>query len=117
MSGKEIIDARGADHVLVEGKTIRNVIRNRINEYQGQYKKLLERMNYELATKEDAVLIMVAMSVNDRSLTENTMFFRACVDRAAWLDKEIRALNTIAQTFAEGMSYRITVTDAARFGV
>jgi hypothetical protein len=117
MSKQEVIDARGGDHVLAEGKTLRSVIRNKIGVYRDQYNALMARMNNELPSKEDAIPLMIALHVNDASVNERVLFFRACVERAAWLDKEIRELNTLAQTFSEGGVYRLNVSDAARFGV
>lgn len=117
MSKVEIIDARGGDHVVAEGKKLRAVILNRIGTYRDQYSALMARMNYELPSKEDAIPLMIALHVNDPSINERALMFRGFLERAAWLDKEIRELNTLGQTFSESGVYRISVTDAARFGV
>ena len=117
MPKPEIIDARGGDHVIVEGKILRNMIKNRIGTYSDQYTALLSRMNNELPSKEDAIPLMVALFVGDPSVNERALMFRAFLDRATFLDKEIRELNTIGQTFDPTQTYRITVADAARFGV
>lgn len=117
MSKVEIIDARGGDHVLVQGAVIQNVIRNRIGILQDKYKALMARMTNELSSKEAAIPLMIAMALDDNSLNENARFFKSCVEQGAWLDKEIRELTTIGQTFMKDGSYRITIADAARYGV
>lgn len=118
MSNKiEIIDARGGDHVIATGKVLRGMIMNRIGTYRDQYNSLMERMNNELPSKEAAIPLMIALHVGDGSVNERALMFRAFLDRAAWLDKEIRELNTLGQTFSAEATYRITVADAARFGV
>ncbi len=117
MPKQEVIDARGGNHVLVDGKVLRDLIRNRIDTYRDQYNALIVRMNNELPSKEDAVTLMIALHVNDHSINERALFFRGFVDKAAWLDKEIRELNTLGQTFTAGVLYQLSVTDAARFGV
>lgn len=117
MAKNEVIDARGGDHVLAEGKTLRLVIKNRLSTYSDQYAALMTRMNNELPSKEDAIPLMIALFVGDPSVNERALMFKAFLDRAAWLDKEIRELNTLGQTFDPTQVYRITVADAARFGV
>ena len=114
---QEVIDARGGDHVLVQGKILRNLIRGRIGTYRDQYKALMERMNNELPDKAAAIPLMIALYIQDNSVNEQALFFRACIERAVWLDKEIRELNTLGATFTDDVVYRITVDDASRFGV
>lgn len=118
MSKVEVIDARGGDHVIAEGKKLRLVIQNRIGTYRDQYSALMQRMLNELPSKEDAIPLMIALHLgNDGSVNERALMFRAFLERATWLDKEIRELNTIGATFTEAGVYRINVSDAARFGV
>ncbi len=117
MSKVEIIDARGGDHVISTGKILRTMIMNRIGTYRDQYNALMTRMNNELPSKEDAIPLMVALHVSDPSINERALMFRAFLERAAWLDKEIRELNTLGQTFSADQTYRISVADAARYGV
>jgi len=112
----ETIDARGGDYVIAEGKALRDLIRGKINGIQASYRALLERMNNELSSKEEAVTLMVAMG-DSVALNERAMFFKACVDRCAFLEKELRELNTLGSSFQPGCNYRITITDASRFGI
>lgn len=113
---EEIIDARGSDHVIASGSTIRNLIRNTVGKYQDQYKAILDRMDNEMPDKKTAVALMVSLQ-SGRGLTANALFFKGCIEKAAWLDAEISALNTLGQTFQDGRTYRITMTDAQRMGL
>jgi hypothetical protein len=117
MKQLEIVDARGGDHVIAQGKVLKKVILERIAKYRDAYNAILTRMNNELPSKEAAIPLMVALTVEDTAVNEQTLFFKACIERARWLDAEIRALNTLGQTFVDEVTYRITVKDAARFGV
>ncbi len=117
MTKQEVLDARGGDHVVAEGNKLRALIVNRIGVYRDQYNALLTRMMNELPSKEDAIPLMVALHVNDASINERVLMFRGFLERAAWLDREIRSLNTLGQTFSDKALYRITVEDAARFGL
>lgn len=112
----EIIDARGGDYVLADGRRLRMLLKEKIHGLEESYKNLLLRMNNELQTKEEAVTLMVALNSNI-SLNEKALFFKACVERAAFLEREIKELNTLGQSFMEGAVYKITIQDAVRFGV
>lgn len=112
----EVIDARTGDHILADGKRLRLIIKEKIHGLEDAYKALLLRMNNELQTKEEAVTLMVALHTS-AALNEKALFFRACVERAAYLETEIKELNTIGQSFMESAVYKITLQDAMRFGV
>lgn len=112
----EVIDARAGDHILADGKRLRVIIKEKIHGLEEAYKTLLLRMNNELQSKEEAVTLMVALQASS-ALNEKALFFKACVDRAAYLEREIKELNTIGQSFMEGAVYKITLQDAVRFGV
>lgn len=113
---EEVIDARGGDHVVAQGSTIRSLIRNTVGKYQDQYKAILDRMDHEMPDKKTAVALMVSLQ-SGRDLTANALFFKGCIEKAAWLDAEISALNTLGQTFEAGRVYRITLADAQRMGL
>lgn len=117
MSKLEVIDARNNDHMLADGAKLKALIVNRIGTYQDQYQAILKRMLTELPSREEAVSLMVALQVNDNSLNERALMFKAFIDRAVWLDNEIRALTVWGSTFSSGQVYRITVDQAARLGV
>jgi len=116
MKEAPILDARGGDHVEAEGQALRDIIRNRVGLYQDQYKALLDRMDLEMPDKKTAVALMVSLA-GDASLTANALFFKACIEKAAWLEKEIRALTTLGQSFSPTRVYRITLADAQRMGL
>jgi predicted ester cyclase len=112
----EIIDARGGDYVTAQGKVLRMLIKERIHGLETSYKQLVERMNNEIPDKADAVTLMIALADNV-ALNERALFFKACVERAAYFDREIRELNTLGQTFREDAVYMLTVQDAIRYGL
>lgn len=112
----EVIDARGGDYVLADGRRLRNLLRERIHGLEESYKALIVRINNEIQSKEEAVTLLVALS-SSLPLNEKALFFKACVERAAWIEKEIRELNTLGQSFMEAAVYKITLQDAVRFGV
>ncbi len=112
----DLIDARGGDYIVAQGKIIRSLIKERIHGLQTSYKALVERMNNEIQNKEEAVLLMIALRENV-GLNEKAMFFKACVERAAFLENEIKELNTLGQSFREDALYQITLKDAVRFGL
>jgi hypothetical protein len=112
----ELIDARGGDYIVAQGKIIRSIIKERIHGLQTSYKSLVERMNNEIQNKEEAVTLMIALHDNI-ALTEKALFFKACVERSAFLENEIRELNTIGQSFREDALYQLTLKDAVRFGL
>lgn len=116
MKETPIVDARGGDHVIAEGSVLRNLIRNTVGKYQDQHKAILDRMDNELPDKKSAVTLMVSLQTKD-SLNAQALFFQACIEKAAWLDEEIRSLTTLAQTFVESSLYRVTVADARRMGL
>lgn len=111
----EIIDARGGDYMVVDGEKLLLLIRGKINGIHASYKSLLDRMNNELPSKEDAVTLMVAL-VSPVALNERALFFKACAERCAYFEKELRELNTLGASFAKGSQYRITLEDAVRYG-
>jgi len=113
---QEIIDARGGDYITAQGDVLRKLIKERIHGLETSYKQLIERMNNEIPDKADAVTLMIALSDNV-SLNERALFFKACVERAAYFDREIRELNTLGQTFRSDAIYRITLSDAVRYGL
>ena len=118
MSNKiEVIDARGNDHVVASGEKLQKLLRAKVVEYRQQYEGLMTRMNNELPSKEAAIPLMIALHLSDASVNERTLMFRALIERACWLDKEIRQLTTLGSTFAATSVYKITVADAERFGV
>lgn len=118
MSNKiEIVDARNGDHFVVDGTKLRNLLIDKIGLYQAQYKQLLNRMLLELPDKESAIPLMVALHVGDHSINERALMFSAFLDRATWLDGEIRALTTVLASYRDGVTYRIDITQAARYGV
>lgn len=117
MAKESIIDARGGDSVIIAGDKLRMIIRARIKAYQEEHEALLKRMNNELPDKETAITLMVALAVNDTTVKAQVLFFKACIDRAAFLDREIRALNTLGQTYADSQIYMVTVADCARYGL
>lgn len=112
----ELIDARNADYIVAQGKILRTLIKERIHGLQTSYKALVERMNNEIQNKEEAVLLMIALR-ETVGLNEKALFFKACVERAAFLEAEIKDLNTLGQSFREDALYQITLKDAVRFGL
>lgn len=112
----EIIDARGGDYITAQGKALRSLIKERIHGLETSYKLLVDRMNNEIPTKQDAVTLMIALSDNV-ALNERALFFKACVERAAYFDREIRELNTLGASFRDDAVYQITLKDAIRYGL
>ncbi len=117
MKPLEIHDARNGDHVITTGENLRQFIAARVKVLQEQYEQLLARMNNELPNKEDAVSLMVALQVADHTVNDRALMFKAFIERAAWLDKEIRALTTLGISYSKGETYRLNVEDLKRFGV
>ena len=101
---------------MADGRRLRLLIKEKIHGLEESYKSLLSRMNNELQTKEEAVTLMVALN-SDVALNEKALFFKACVERAAYIEQEIKQLNTLGQSFMESAVYKITLQDAVRFGV
>lgn len=116
MKEQPIQDARGGDHVLAEGAVLKKLIRGTVGKYQDQHKAILDRMDNEMPDKKSAVALMVSLRTKD-ALTAQALFFQACIEKAAWLDEEIRSLTTLGQTFVDSAMYRITVADARRMGL
>lgn len=116
MKTPEIIDARGGDYVTAQGDALRTLIKNRIAALQDDYRRLLDRIDYEIADKKDAVGLLIALA-GGGDINERAMFFKACLDKAARIEKEIRELNTLGASFRKDAIYRITIKDAERFGL
>lgn len=114
---KNVIDARNGDYVLIKGQTIRSLLKNKISALQNDLARLLERLNNEIPDKKDAVAIMVSLAGDPSLLNERALFFKACIERVAFLEKEIRELLALGHTFAPETTYKITVADAVRFGL
>ncbi|NBU69939.1 MAG: hypothetical protein EBS53_00590 [Bacteroidetes bacterium] len=112
----ELIDARGGDYITAQGQVLRKLIKQRIQDLETAYRRLVDRMNNEIPDKSDAVTLMIALSDNV-ALNERALFFKACVERAAYFDREIRELNTLGQSFREDAVYQITLKDAIRYGL
>lgn len=114
---KEIVDARNGDYVIVTGEIIRKLLKDRISGLQSDLTRLLGRLNNEIPDKADAVGLMVSLAGDPRLLNERALFFKASLERAAFLEKEIRELLALGHTFSPGVTYRITVDDAVRYGL
>lgn len=117
MSKIEAIDARHGDHVRAPGNVLKQLIRQRIVSLRDAHVALVKRMNLEMPDKETAITLMVTMAGEPSAMNERALFFQACVDRCAFLEKEMAYLNTVGQTFDDHAIYMVTVEDAQRFGL
>jgi len=112
-----VVDTRDNDYIVFKGEYIRGAIRNKLNGLQTAYDALLIRMNNELPSKEEGILLMVALKDNV-ALNERAMFFAACIERASYLQREIRELSTIGNTFSDAtVVYKLTLDQTVRYGL
>jgi hypothetical protein len=114
----EIVDARGEDYVVFPGKLLRNLMRNKIGILNDELTRLMSRMNNEIPTKEAAVALMVTVAGDMKGANEAALFMKASIERALYLEGEIKALNVLAQCFYDDETpYHITVAQAQRYGL
>lgn len=114
---KVIVDATQGDYVIAQGEILKGLIKRQIIALQERYERVNIRIAESIPDPRGVTALLIALRIADHSVNENTAVIRSLVDTAAWLDNEIRELNTIGQTFDPSSTYRITVKDARRFGL
>lgn len=113
MKAPEIVDTRG-DYVVIDGKRFKLNLKQKLSNLTAAYEAVVKRMKLEMPSIDAALALLVTLEIND-NLNENALFFKSCIQRAAFLEKEIAAVNLIAATLVDEKMYLLSAADVKRF--